>query len=255
MVVRTSYMSTNPLVIVYKWLLSGQFNLLPGVCVVCRAATQRQLDLCRDCQRSFKRHLLPCPGCAMPLPPGAAPNTRCGSCLLHDRGIYRTEAAFAWAEPVSGLISGFKYQGHLQHGRVLGSLLAEQLAGCYQPHELPELLVPVPLHPARLRERGFNQSLLLARQLGAALAIPVASDLVARVARTPPQQGLSAQERRRNLRRAFHVSQTLQLQQFHSIALVDDVVTTMSTTRELARVLRRHGRDDLAIHVWALARA
>jgi len=255
MVVCTPFMSTSLLAEVYRWLHSTQFSLLPGVCVVCRAATRRQLDLCRDCEHSFKRHLLPCPGCALPLPPGTVPNTRCGSCLLHDRGIHRIEAAFAWAEPVSGLISGYKYQGQLQHGHVLGCLLAAQLANRYHSHELPEVLVPVPLHPARLRERGFNQSLLLARQLGAALAIPVATDLVARVARTPPQQGLSAQERRRNLRRAFRVSQPQQLQQFHSIALVDDVVTTMSTTRELARVLRRHGRDDLAIHVWALARA
>lgn len=255
MVVRTSYMSTSLLQEVYRWLFSTQFNLLPGVCIVCRAGTQRQLDLCHACECSFLRIHQPCPGCALPLPPGAIPDTRCGACLLDDRGISRTEAAFTWAEPVSGLISGFKYQGQLQHGRVLGSLLADQLACRYPPAKLPEVLVPVPLHPARLRERGFNQSLLLARQLGAALAIPVATDLVARVARTPPQQGLSAKERRRNLRRAFHVSQPARLLQFRSIALVDDVVTTMSTARELGRVLRHHSRDDLALHVWALARA
>ncbi len=165
----------------------------------------------------------------------------------------RTVAAFAYEEPTSTLIAGFKYRAALQHGRVLGILLAEHLRNAYRDQPLPQLLIPVPLHPGRLRERGFNQALVLARQLGATFSIPVAADLVERARQTPAQQGLSAQERRRNLRGAFRLRSGANLGKLSSVALIDDVVTTMTTTYELARVLRRHGATD--VHVWCLARA
>jgi ComF family protein len=165
----------------------------------------------------------------------------------------RTVAAFAYAEPVSALIGSFKYQAALQHGRVLGALLGEHLRDEYRDLPLPALILPVPLHPARLRERGFNQALVLARQLGADLGIPVASEGLGRVRQTPPQQGLSARERKRNLRGAFRVNTEYALP--GSIALVDDVVTTMSTMHELARVIRRAHPAVPDLHVWCLARA
>jgi ComF family protein len=113
--------------------------------------------------------------------------------------------------------------------------------------------VPVPLHPARLRERGFNQAAVLARQLGKGLNVPVAPEALSRVLATPAQQGLSAKERKRNLRGAFRIERDLSA--YTSIALVDDVVTTMSTVREIARVIRSAHPDAPAVHVWCLARA
>jgi ComF family protein len=162
-------------------------------------------------------------------------------------------AAFAYGEPVSSLIAGFKYRAELQHGRVLGDLLLERLRQAYGGQPLPQLIVPVPLHPARLRERGFNQAALLARQLGTKLGIPVAPEALRRVLHTPAQQGLSAQARKRNLRGAFRVQ--VDVSRYRSLALVDDVVTTMSTMRELARVIRNAHPGEPEIHVWCLARA
>lgn len=167
--------------------------------------------------------------------------------------MHRTVAAFPYAEPASGLIAAFKYRGALQHGRVLAALLAQRLLREYQAEPLPEILVPVPLHPQRLRQRGFNQALVLAQQLGRALGIPVAAQALARVRQTPAQQGLSARERKHNLRGAFTLNADLQA--YRSLALVDDVVTTMSTVHELARVLRSERDDVPELHVWCLARA
>ncbi|HEY0963535.1 MAG TPA: hypothetical protein VGE69_14375 [Pseudomonadales bacterium] len=117
---------------------------------------------------------------------------------------------------------------------------------------MPELLLPVPLHPTRLRERGFNQALVLARQLGSCLRIPVVAEALARSCHTPPQRGLSAAERKHNLRGAFALQGNLAA--YGAIALVDDVVTTMSTMREIARVLWR-AHPQLELHVWCIARA
>jgi ComF family protein len=164
-------------------------------------------------------------------------------------------AAFAYAAPVSSLISRFKYEAGLQHGRVLGTLLLEQLQAAYADTPLPQVLVPVPLHPSRLRERGFNQALVLARQLGKALAIPVKAELLRRVRQTPAQQGLVAKARKRNLRGAFCLHEDAVLSRYESVALIDDVVTTMSTVHELARLLVRASEGRLRVHVWCLARA
>lgn len=232
-----------------------QFWLLPGTCVVCRRSSGRQVDLCSACEWRLVRVRSPCTGCGLPLPPEESTGL-CGRCLLQKRRIVRTIAPFAWAEPVSALVAAFKYRDALQHGRVLGELLVMELRRQYAGGPLPDLLIPVPLHKTRLRSRGYNQSLLLARQLGQALGIPVAGDQIVRVLATPPQQGLSARERRRNLRHAFRLGASPVPANCRTIALVDDVVTTMSTVHALARLLQApQVPQPPTIHVWALARA
>ncbi|HTQ99285.1 MAG TPA: hypothetical protein VMH83_04810 [Candidatus Acidoferrum sp.] len=153
---------------------------------------------------------------------------------------------------MSALITRFKYHQGLECGRVLTQLLLDCIRQHYRSQPLPTLLLPVPLHATRLRERGYNQSLLMARDLGRALAIPVATHALQRQRITPPQQGLSAPQRRRNLRGAFVLTEPLPQRR---IALIDDVVTTMSTVNEIARVLQRGQASPPEIHVWCLARA
>jgi len=254
MVVAAPDMSTSAISKVSRWLQNIQFCLLPGTCVVCRHSSGRRFDLCTACEARFIRVLQPCTGCGLPLPPEAA--GLCGSCLLHQHRIARTVAPFAWTEPVSALVAGFKYHGALQQGRVLADLLLAELQGQYGNGQWPDLLIPVPLHSARLRSRGYNQSLLLATQLGRALGIPIAKEQVVRTLFTPPQQGLSARDRRRNLRHAFRLGATALPDNCRTIALVDDVVTTMSTVNALARLLQDpQAAQQQTIHVWALARA
>lgn len=238
---------------VSQWLINSQFLVLPGLCVVCEKPSQRRVDLCASCEASLPRIAHPCPTCALPLPPGAWPGTRCGRCLDQPQGLARTVAAFAYEEPVSSLVAGFKYRAALQEGSVLGGLLAERIRVAYGTQPLPQLVLPVPLHPLRLRERGFNQAAIVARQVGSELRLPVAPEALRRVLHTPAQQGLSAKARRRNLRGAFCLD--MDLRAYSSIALVDDVVTTMSTLRELARVIRKAHPGELELHAWCLARA
>ena len=174
--------------------------------------------------------------------------------MKEDSPIDRTFASFAWQDPVKSLVSRFKYQARLQNGKVLGKLLLEYLQAQYQGMAWPELLIPVPLHISRLRERGFNQSHLLAHELGTALNLPTGCNIISRIRQTPPQQGLSAAERRRNLQGAFAIQERLP-DSCRSIAIVDDVITTMSTVKALANLLRSSTPKAIEIHVWALARA
>lgn len=116
---------------------------------------------------------------------------------------------------------------------------------------LPALLIPVPLHRTRLRERGYNQALVLARPLAQALGIPLRHDLLERTKATPPQTGLNAKARRRNLGGAFAIAPSIALPAH--VALFDDVMTTGATLREATRVLLKAG--VARVDVWALARA
>lgn len=255
MVERTPRMSTGIANQVVSWLKNIQFCLLPGICVLCRKASGQRRDLCVRCIASLPRVHEPCPSCGLPLPPGIGEGQRCGRCLGAGWPIAQTVTPFAWDDPVSVLIHRFKYRDHLAAGYVLADLLAETVSARYRETPLPELLLPVPLHPARLRERGYNQALLLARQLGSTLGIPVLPRACSRIRQTPPQQGLSAWERRRNLRDAFMLSPEPDWRQLRRVALIDDVVTTMSTVTTLARLLHQASGGRIDVHVWALARA
>jgi ComF family protein len=115
---------------------------------------------------------------------------------------------------------------------------------------MPEAILPVPLHARRLRERGFNQSIELARPASRAFGLPLVRDLVKRSRPTSPQTALDIKQRRQNLRNAFVVDGKIP---YSHIAILDDVVTTGSTVNELAKVLRRSGVQT--IQVWSIARA
>jgi len=162
--------------------------------------------------------------------------------------------AFRFEHPVDDLIRRLKYQGVLANARVLGVLLAQ--AARQRGAPLPRLLVPVPLHIARLRERGFNQAAALARYAGRMLDIPSARHAIRRIRDTPSQTALDMTERHRNVRGAFalHGARALRrLLAADHVAIVDDVVTTGSTVQELRGVLL--GAGVRQVEVWAVARA
>ena len=168
----------------------------------------------------------------------------CGQCLRRPPPFERTRAVFRYAFPLDRLLPRFKFHGDL----AAGALLARLMAGAMATDDLPQALVPVPLHLGRLRERGYDQARELALGLGRALRLPV-RDLIERRIETQAQTTLDADARRRNVRHAFacrggpvpaHV------------ALVDDVMTTGATVRECALVLRRAG--VARVEVWAVAR-
>jgi ComF family protein len=146
-------------------------------------------------------------------------------------------------------IHRFKYRDGLILERPLGQLLAETvLAGC--GGERPDLLIPVPLHPDRLRRRGYNQALQLARQVGRSCALPVVPAGLHRLRETPPQQGLDARVRRTNLCGAFRVATAVAGRR---VLLVDDVMTTGATARECAAALRQAGAATVEVAVLGRA--
>jgi ComF family protein len=230
----------------YTWMLRVQRILYPPGCLLCLGPGRRGLDLCGVCAAALPRIRHACARCALPLSqPGIE---LCGACQRGKSAPDRALAAFHYAPPVDRLIHCFKFRGRLVYGRVLGELLAEAVAEAGL--DRPELLVPVPLHPARLRERGYNQSLILARYAGRRLGLPVSAYSVQRLRHTPPQMGLPARQRRSNLRGAFTVTAPLGVR---CVAIVDDVMTTGATVVELARALRLAGVKQ--VQVWCCARA
>ena len=161
--------------------------------------------------------------------------------------------AFHYAPPVDDLIRQLKYHGINANARVLGVLLARAARERGQP--LPKLLVPVPLHDARLRERGFNQAAMLARHAGRMLGIAHSDRLVRRVRDTPSQTALSVNERHRNVRGAFAVNGERGIERLleaDHVAVIDDVMTTGSTLAELKCLLLAVGVRK--VDVWAIAR-
>lgn len=161
--------------------------------------------------------------------------------------------ALRYEPPADDLIRKLKYQGVLPHARVLGVLLAE--AARDRRVELPRLLLPVPLHAARFRERGFNQALAIARHAGRMLEIPWTSTALRRVRDTPSQTTLDVFERRQNLRGAFALNPRAaqRLSDAQHVAIVDDVITTGSTVGEIRALLLAAGVRR--IDTWAVARA
>lgn len=172
----------------------------------------------------------------------------CGTCLITPPPFNEVFCAFAYQEAVTAMIVGLKFQGQLAYARILGELMAEPLAR--RKKALPELILPIPLHAQRLKERGFNQAVEIARPIGKALGIPLELRALKRVKNTAAQMKLSAKERRQNIRGAFRVEESLAGKR---VALVDDVMTTGSTLREVASCLLRGGVRE--VEVWCAARA
>lgn len=176
--------------------------------------------------------------CALPALGGAL----CGHCLRHPRPFERTCATYAYAFPLDKLIQALKFDEQL--------LLASRLAEAMQEFigVRPDCIVPMPLHPERLRQRGFNQSQELARHLARRMGVPLLN-ACQRIRNTPPQAGLHWDERKRNLRQALVCEQDMSGKH---VAMVDDVMTTGASLDELARALRRAGAREVS--AWVVAR-
>ena len=198
------------------------------------------LGLCPGCRADLPWIGPACGRCARPLP---APG-ECGACMRHAPPWSRALVPLAWRFPVDVLVGRFKYGGALHFGALLGRLLAEY---CDGPR--PDGIVPVPLHPERLAERGFNQALELARPVARRMSVPILGNACSRTVATPPQAGLAARLRYRNLRGAFFASQEVRGRR---LVVIDDVMTTGSTAAAVALALLEAGAAG--VELWAVAR-
>jgi ComF family protein len=212
---------------------------------------------CSDCWPRIQLVAHPlCNLCGRPFPDAHGDDHHCAGCLTRTPYFVR---ARAWAcypreeipdHPLRQVLQKFKYGRKVSLGKPLGRLMAH---GCQEFFEASpiDLIVPVPLHPKRLRWRGFNQSLLLARQVSRMYEMRVDPFLLYRSRETPPQTQLTEEERRKNVRGAFAID-TGKLLKGKSVLLVDDVYTSGATVNECSRVLVRGGAKT--VHVLTLAR-
>lgn len=213
--------------------------LFASHCLLCDEHAPTR-GLCDDCWAELPWLEGPgCLRCAHPLPtPGV-----CGRCLADPPHFDQVIAATRYGFPVDGLIQACKYGGRLSAVRALAEILQQH------PPQPADLIVPMPLSTLRLRERGFNQALELARAATAAVRTPVDAALCVKTRETSPQTRLPWKERRKNIRGAFVVLGDLT---GRHVVVVDDVLTTGATLNELARNLKRAGAASVT--GWVVAR-
>jgi ComF family protein len=219
--------------------------ILPRRCVFCGSPTSRlERHVCRGCDGDLPRNTSACRACALPLADAAA--ALCGGCQGRHRVFTAVLAPLLYRFPVDAAIRAFKFHRRLFYVPAFADLL------CGAVGELPagiDAVQPVPLHRWRHLRRGFNQARELALPVARDMGLPVI-DAVRRCRHTPYQSGLEASVRRRNLNGAFTARGPIAARH---VLLVDDVFTTGSTCRQVARVLRTQGVGEIS--VLALARA
>ncbi len=209
------------------------------------------MDLCQWCEAACTPVPDACPRCGEP----GATQSDCAACRSHPPPYDAAFCLFRYEDPVDLLVTKLKFRHELAAARVLGMLFARRCIAAGRP--LPQCLVPVPLHPSRHRERGFNQCAEIARHLAPRLRdatgkrLVVRSDLLQRLRATHAQSELSAVERAANLAGAFQARRDPDMPQH--VALLDDVMTTGHTAAAAASALKEAGCRK--VEIWACARA
>lgn len=217
--------------------------LLPLRCLVCGEPGSGGRDLCAACTLTLPWAIDACRRCALPLPAGVGIQLLCGQCQQEKSPLQQVRATFLYAAPVDGLLRRFKFHQDLAAGRLLSQLMLEHR----DQSPRPQALVPLPLHSGRLRRRGYDQTLELARPLARALQLPLCLAL-RRARATAAQSELDAAARKRNVRAAFAATGPLPAH----VTLVDDVMTTGATLHAAATALRRAGVER--VDAWVCAR-
>lgn len=199
-----------------------------------------------------------CSQCGAAMPdntPGLSAGALCGQCQAVSPAVDYTISALSYLSPVDHLILELKFRQQLSCASILADLLYHRLVSSKESdlQEKPSLIIPVPLHHKRLKSRGFNQSLEIARPIGKRLSIPVSTNAVIRTRDTPPQTQLNARQRRNNLKNGFALKYDGCFDDVSHVVILDDVVTTGATCNELARLLKQAGVGKVG--VWSVARA
>ena len=223
-------------------------TVYPPRCVLCASPGMPDRDLCAGCYHELCWIGSACTQCAIPLADSGGVQIRCGQCLQKPPSFDRSLSLFSYRGNAVRLIQQLKFNQKLAYSRLLGNLLADQVRS--RGIELPDCLLPVPLYSKRLRQRGFNQSIELARPVAKSFGIPMDLHSVIRVRDTRAQSGLDQKQRRKNMRGAFERVGPVE---HRHVTIIDDVVTTTSTVNELSRVLKRAGVER--VDVWSIVRA
>lgn len=216
--------------------------LLKQNCILCAGHQGGSLGICNACLEDLPWHThAQCQQCAMP-----THGRLCGSCISASPHFDATHALFNYAYPLDRLLQHYKYHDSLHLAHTFSSLWLDKKNHLFSDIDV---LIPMPMHPARLKQRGFNQALEIARPLGRKTQIPIDYQSCRRIKLTPPQASLPLKDRVKNIRGVFSYENNLQGQR---VAMVDDVMTSGASLNELAKTLKQAG----AAHVecWVMAR-
>lgn len=211
-----------------------------GQCLLCRHDCQQQALICNQCRDELPQLTHPCTLCAFPL---ALADAHCGQCQRNPMPWQRMQVLAHFETPFNLLIHNLKYHHNALSGRLLGQLLAKNLSPPY-----PEVILPVPLHWWRKMRRGYNQAMEIARGMQDILPIAIDQHSLTRQRHTATQTLLTRRQRQQNLHNAFRTKPMT----YQHVALLDDVITTGSTMKELTRLL--HAQGVSVVEVWAPCR-
>ena len=231
---------------VYRWSKIRQ--IIAVKCILCRGLSTLDQPLCHRCLALCPVPVCFCPCCGLPI----TDTGLCRRCLREPVPFDCCLAPFLYQYPVNRILQMVKYQSRLELINPMVQPLAQLLLDHYRDDCWPEVILPVPLHNKRLRQRGYDQVLLLARALQRQLrgiTLPLDSRLLQRVRHSPAQQQLDARARQKNVRRAFALRGTLVSKH---VAVLDDVVTTGATVSEITRLLKNGAVER--VDVWSIAR-
>ena len=236
-------------------IFKGLVNLIyPLYCQTCglKLEPTNTRYLCETCWNKISKNQPPfCIKCGMTLPGSAQEKPQCESCSKKDYVFTRAWSTGLYQGILKECIHLLKYNKKVFMAAPLGKLMTDFIK-CYLDFGNIDLIIPVPLHPARLREREFNQSALLAEQINKRFNIPLSLNNLVKVRPTRPQAGLSGKERQANIQLAFKIKNSSLFSE-KNVLLVDDVFTTGSTINECSTALLQSEINN--IYVLTLARA
>ncbi|KTC74301.1 competence protein ComF [Legionella birminghamensis] len=214
-----------------KWKNIWQQFKLPAVCKLCSQYHEQNQAICRSCITFFKKIEAACRICKMPI---GKQFDLCGSCIKKKPQFDQIFTVYRYEEPLRSLIHEFKYREAFYLLPVLVRLLLDALPPAL---EKPDCIIPVPLYFKKLRQRGFNQSALLSREIARHLEVPYDFSICHKIKNTSPQAQLNRKQRQSNLNHSFSV----QANTYRHVMLIDDLLTTGSTVNELSKGLKRKG--------------
>ncbi|VAW60547.1 Competence protein F homolog, phosphoribosyltransferase domain; protein YhgH required for utilization of DNA as sole source of carbon and energy [hydrothermal vent metagenome] len=228
--------------------------LFPARCLLCGATRDLLPDstLCVACSGDLLRNIHACSVCASPLAVGhSEPGAEvCGQCMQKAPVYDRIWSPFCYAQPLEWMIQQLKFSARLSFASLLSDLIIQQWPVSFEQQPRPEAIIPMPLHPRRLKQRGFNQALLLVKPLAKRLNLPVDTESCRRIRNTAHQTGKNARQRVLNIKDAFRFENQ---NNYQHVVIFDDVVTTGSSVSELSKIIKQAGVKR--VDVWCLARA
>ena len=231
-------------------------RLFPSRCILCSqtvdsAVENKAVELCQNCYSKQPFNNNCCVNCALPLVEESNIKTLCGRCIQKSPDYDYAHSIFRYEDGIVELVHQLKFSEKITYASSIGEMLLSAYDSAdILKTETPDCLLPVPLHPARMRKRGFNQSIEIARVLSKKRGVPIDKDSVVRKRPTTSQTGLNAKQRKLNIKDAFECVGNMQ---HRHVLIIDDVVTTGSTVDELARLLKVNKVERVG--VLSIARA